>query len=100
MNIINEKDLDKYNIPDLEVYIVNLHCPKQRNPPTDHDGVRGRLNDIVYGDRNSRHDEEFANLATDYKELITKIMKLSDEAISKIDSIKEKERLRKKLTTS
>ena len=47
-------------IPDLEVYIVNLHPSKIAHtsiPALDHDGVKARLNDITFCDRNSHYDE-------------------------------------------
>ena len=43
----------KAKIPDLDVYIVNVHPSKRDNIPTDHDGVNDRFNDITYSDANS-----------------------------------------------
>ena len=67
------KSVDEGNdeIPDLEVYIVNVHPSKQIPLSlTDHDGVIDRINDITYSDRNSRYDENVIDLETDYSEII------------------------------
>ncbi len=66
----------KDKIPDLEVYIVNLHPSKIDSPipPMDHDGVKGRLNDITFCDRNSCYDESIATLVSDYKTFISRTM--------------------------
>jgi NTE family protein len=61
---------DKDEIPDLDVYIINVHPSKQDEVPTDLDGVRDRINDITFSDRNSRYDEMVADLITDYKDLV------------------------------
>jgi hypothetical protein len=66
-------DKDKQKIPDLEVYIVNLH-PSRGDviQEDDHDGVKDRINDITFFDRNSRYDENAVDTATDYLEIIDK----------------------------
>ena len=61
---------DKDEIPDLDVYIINVHPSKQDEVPTDLDGVRDRINDITFSDRSSRYDEMVADLITDYKDLV------------------------------
>lgn len=60
---------DKAKIPDLDVYIVNVHPSKRDNIPSDHDGINDRFNDITYSDRNSSYDEMVTDLVTDYNEL-------------------------------
>jgi NTE family protein len=64
---------DKDEIPDLDVYIINVHPSKQDEVPTDLDGVRDRINDITFSDRNSHYDEMVADLVTDYIELIDRL---------------------------
>ena len=59
----------KAKIPDLDVYIVNVHPSKRDIIPTDHDGVNDRFNDITYSDRNSGYDEMVTDVVTDYNEL-------------------------------
>ena len=66
-----KKDNQTQKIPDLEVYIVNVH-PATRDTVLDnddHDGVKDRHNDITYSDRNSHYDQEMADLITDYMDL-------------------------------
>jgi NTE family protein len=79
-------DVERSNIiPDLEVYIVNLHPSKidNINPPIDHDGVKDRQNDITFCDRNSHHDEEMIRLVSNYQEFVTQMKDLAKKAISK-----------------
>jgi NTE family protein len=83
------------NIPDLEVYIVNLHPTKRKVLPTDHDGVKDRQNDIIYGDRSSHYDEKIADLVADLKDFATQMKKLSREAISKVTKESDKKELKK-----
>ena len=64
---------DKDEIPDLDVYIINVHPSKQDEVPTDLDGVKDRINDITFSDRNSHYDEMVADLVTDYIELIDRL---------------------------
>jgi predicted acylesterase/phospholipase RssA len=70
---------DRDEIPDLEVYVINLHPSKMsiNNIPQDYDGVKDRINDIIYSDRNSHYDEMVADLVTDYTELIDKLKELA-----------------------
>jgi hypothetical protein len=74
-------------IPDLEVYIINLHPSKQPNPSTDHDGIKDRQNDITYFDRNSHYDEKITNLVTDYIDLINHLKCL---ALKHLDNDKDR----------
>jgi NTE family protein len=84
------------HIPDLEVYIANLHPSKRRDLPADHDGVKDRQNDIIYGDRNSHYDEKMTYLVTDLQDFVTRMKKLSAEAISKVRKDSDKKKLKKK----
>lgn len=58
-------------IPDLDVYIVNVH-------PSDLDGLKDRINDITLGDRDSQYDQMVGDLVTDYTELIDKLKGLAN----------------------
>jgi NTE family protein len=90
---------NKGRIPDLDIYIVNVHPPKMNidKIPEDHDGVKDRNNDIIFGDRTSHYDERMANLITDYANFATEIKGLADVAISKINDKNNKEELNEKL---
>ena len=81
-------------IPDLEVYIVNLHPSKQSRPPNDHDGIKDRQNDIIFGDRDSIYDERLTNLLADLKDFVVQMKYLSSEAISKVSKESEQKDLR------
>ena len=71
-------DDDQPKIPDLDVYIINVHPSKQYTVPAeDRDSVKDRINDITYSDRNSHHDEMVADLATAYTELIYNLKELA-----------------------
>ena len=83
-------------IPDLEVYIVNVHPPKQPNPHTDHDKVIERQNDILFSDRTSYNDENVAHVVTDYKYFTTQMKDLATETISKVNDETQKKKLNEK----
>jgi NTE family protein len=76
---VNVEGADK--IPDLEI-LVNLHPSKidDPTPPMDHDGVKGRLNDITFCDRSSCYDESIAMLVSDYKTFITRTIDTISES--------------------
>jgi NTE family protein len=61
----------------LDVYIINVHPSKQDKVPTDLDGVKDRINDLTFMDRNSHYDEMVANLVTDYADLIDRLKEIA-----------------------
>jgi NTE family protein len=62
---------NKHKIPDLEVYLINVHPSRGTYIQDDDlDGTKDRINDITYFDRNSHYDENVANQASDYVEII------------------------------
>jgi hypothetical protein len=87
----------KGKIPDLEVYIINVHPSKIDVDviPTDYDGVKGRHNDIKYGDRTSHYDENMAYILTDYTNFVNEMKNLAADAISKVNDKELKERFQK-----
>ena len=74
-------------IPDLEVYLINLHPSKMNIDmiPQDYDGIKDRHNDIKYGDRNSHYDQKMADLVTDYIDLIQNLKCLAVNHFSNKD---------------
>jgi NTE family protein len=76
---------DRHKIPDLEVYIVNVHPSKEDIVPIDFDGVSDRVNDIIYSDRNSDYDEMVTYLIADYNELAD----ISKDFTESIDKLKD-----------
>ena len=94
------KDVENINeIPELDVYIVNVHPSKIdiAKIPMDHNGVKDRHNDITYSDRNSRYDEKVTRLIGDYASLVTEMKDLLEEAIYKVNDKKTKNVLKRKL---
>ncbi|HEY7082725.1 MAG TPA: patatin-like phospholipase family protein [Nitrososphaeraceae archaeon] len=78
---VNVQKCDK--IPDLEIYLINLHPSKIDDPipPMDHDGVKSRQNDITFCDRSSHYDENMAHMISNYKDLGSRLKDLADRAI-------------------
>jgi NTE family protein len=73
--VIGEDKGDK--IPDLDVYMINVHPSKQDIVPTDLDGVKDRINDIIFSDRDSQYDEAVADMIMDYIDVIDKLKELA-----------------------
>jgi predicted acylesterase/phospholipase RssA len=71
-------DRHKQKIPDLEVYLINNH-PSQGSviQDYDYDAVKDRVNDIQFHDRNSRYDENIANMNTDFFAIIDATVQLA-----------------------
>jgi NTE family protein len=90
------KEDNSTHIPDLEVYIVNLHPAKRKELPIDHDGVKDRQNDITFGDRSSHYDEKMAYLVADLRDFAAHMKNLSAEAIFKVGKESDKKKLKKR----
>ena len=86
-------------IPELDVYIVNVHPSKIDigKIPMDHNGAKDRQNDITYADRNSRYDENITRLIGDYASFVTEMKDLLEEAICKVNDKNDKNVLKRKL---
>jgi NTE family protein len=68
-------------IPELEVYIVNVHPSKGEVDLTDYDATKDRHNDIRYGDRNSHYDEQLVAIQTDFIDMIEELKKTATKHI-------------------
>lgn len=68
----------KDNVPRLGICVVNLHPKKQKEIPSDRDGVVNRNNDITFSDRTER-EETTLLLISDYIDLIRKLLKIAEE---------------------
>lgn len=64
------------NVPDLEVYIVNLHPSRMKNIPRDRDLIDDREHDILFHDR-TNFDEHIAYLVSDYVDLAAELIELA-----------------------
>jgi NTE family protein len=111
--VVKTGEVNDIKIPELEVYIVNLHPSKQKqaqqpvpiqleqptrwDPLDDHDGVKERQNDIIFGDRSSHYDEKQAHLVGDLQDFVARLKSLSTDAISKLTEGQDKEGLNKEL---
>ena len=94
------KEVENINeIPELDVYIVNVHPSKidVGKIPMDHNGAKDRQNDIIYADRNSRYDESMTRLIGDYANFVTEIKDLLEDAIYKVNNKNDKGVLKRKL---
>jgi NTE family protein len=94
------KDVENINeIPELDVYIVNVHPSKIdiSKIPMDHNGAKDRQNDITYADRNSRYDENMTRLIGDYANFVTEMKDLLEDAICKVNDENDKGILKRKL---
>lgn len=66
------------DIPDLEVYIVDVWPSLQDHPvPSDLDGVRNRKNELTYLDK-TPYDEKIANIVSDYYGLVKALIQLAE----------------------
>ena len=83
-NRVFEDSNDK--IPDLDVYIINVHPAKQDKVPTDLDGMKDRINDIIFKDRSSHYDEMVADLITDYTDLIDRLKEIAKRYFENIET--------------
>jgi NTE family protein len=68
----------KDKLPTLDICVINLHPTRQKEIPTDRDGVINRNNDIIFSDRTHR-DEEILLLISDYIDLIRDLIRIAKE---------------------
>lgn len=87
---------DDAQIPDLDVYIVDVWPTKQNNIPVDHDGAVDRNFELLLCDK-TLYDEKVANIVSDYINFVSKLGELAVEAIDGIGDIKKKKDLQTRL---
>ena len=74
---IRRKYSSSDDIPDLEVYIVDVWPSLDDYPvPSDLDGIRDRKNDLTYQDK-TPYDEKVANIVSDYYNFTTALIESS-----------------------
>jgi len=66
---------DRYGIPNLDVYVVNVWPTKEKPAPQDHDGQLNRKNDIIFHDK-TVYEEKIANLVNDYADLTRDLIEI------------------------
>jgi NTE family protein len=74
----------KDKVPALGVCVINVHQTRQKEIPTDHDGVVNRNNDIIFSDR-SHKEEEVLLLISDYVDLVRDLIRIARD-----NGVKEK----------
>ena len=83
---------NKFDIPNLQVYIVDLWPSKEQEIPNDHDKVLDRKNDITYQNKTD-YDQKVAVFVSDYIDLVEKIGNIAVEAINSINDESKKKTL-------
>ena len=76
-------------IPDLELYMVNVHPSKGDVDLTDYDATKDRHNDIKYCDRNSHYDEQVVAIQTDFIDMIKELKKTAMKHIESEEAKKD-----------
>jgi len=79
---------NKYGVPNLDLYIVDVHPSRNDNISLDRDGVINRNLDISYHNRNL-YDIKVANIVSDYINLANDLIKFAKENGLKKEKIDE-----------
>lgn len=71
-------NLDKKikKVPDLEIFIVDLHAVKQKTIPSDLDSIDDRAHDILFHNK-TQYDEKIAEIIADYVSLAEELITLA-----------------------
>jgi predicted acylesterase/phospholipase RssA len=93
---VKGKGRDGAQIPQLDIYIVDVWPTKIRDIPMDHDGVIDRYFDLLLDDKTD-YDEIVANIVSDYIDFVKQTRDLAVEAINTITDASKKNTLQKKL---
>jgi NTE family protein len=83
---------NRFDIPNLQVYIVDLWPSKEEKIPIDHDKALDRKNDITYQNKTD-YDQKVAVFVSDYIDLVEKIGDIAVEAINSINDKNKKDTL-------
>jgi NTE family protein len=85
-------------VPDLQVYIVNMWPKKEGTPtpPSDNDGLKDRRNDLTYHDK-TEYDQKVANLVTDYVDFVKDLVNLTTDAINEVGDTEKNKELKRRL---
>jgi len=85
-------------VPDLQVYIVNMWPRKESNttPPSDNDGLNDRRNDLTYHDK-TEYDQKVANVVTDYVNFVKDLISLTTDAITEVRDTEKNKELKRRL---
>ncbi|TLX91597.1 MAG: hypothetical protein E6K94_02245 [Thaumarchaeota archaeon] len=85
-------------VPDLQVYIVNMWPRKESNTtlPSDNDGLNDRRNDLTYHDK-TEYDQKVASVVTDYVNFVKNLISLTTDAITEVSDTKKNKELKRRL---
>jgi hypothetical protein len=85
-------------VPDLQVYIVNMWSRKESNttPLSDNDGLKDRRNDLTYHDK-TEYDQKVANVVTDYVNFVNDLIGLTNDAIDEVSDSEKNKELKRRL---
>ena len=78
----------KCSMPKLTIFQVNLHPTRITEIPLDHDGVKNRTSDIIFGDR-TKNDETILLILQAYQNLANKLIETAKNHGVKGDIIDE-----------
>jgi NTE family protein len=95
--LISEHQLfwsNEFDIPNLQIYLVDLWPSKEKEIPNDHDKVKDRKNDITYQNKTD-YDQKVAVIISDYIDLAEKMGDLALEAIDSVNDKDKKNKLKK-----
>jgi NTE family protein len=88
-----EEENSNANVPDLEVYIINVWPSREDIVPSDYEGIKDRKNDIGHADK-TEYDQKVAVLVSDYIDLIREMRKIALDHITQPNKQKDfKEKL-------
>jgi predicted acylesterase/phospholipase RssA len=92
------KDLGKQEVPDLELYIVNVWPSKEATNrlPMDYDSLKDRKNDLTYHDKTG-YDIKVAEMVNDYIDYIKALRGVAQEAITSVQNAAKREELTERL---
>jgi NTE family protein len=92
------KDLGEQEVPDLELYIVNVWPSKEATNqlPVDYDSLKDRKNDLTYHDKTG-YDIKVAEMVNDYIDYINELSTVAEEAISSVQNAAKRKELTKRL---
>jgi hypothetical protein len=88
------KNLEEQEVPDLELYIVNVWPSKEATNqlPVDYDSLKDRRNDLTYHDKTG-YDTKVAEMVNDYIDCIKALRVVAQEGISSIQNAAKREKL-------
>ena len=84
------KQKDKENIPDLEIFIVNLYPSIEHGVPTSPDSIQDRQIDITFHDR-TKFQVKIDKMRSEYIDLLQKLLSIAKKNdIQSVNEISEK----------